>query len=82
MVALLSSRPADAQVGVDPGPPREPGGLLNSLITGVQYDIVNQALAEHHLQYLQAKLRRDAERGDRPPWTATSVGSTTSSIAS
>ena len=65
VVALLSSRPADAQVGVDPGPPREPGGLLNNLLTGVEYDIVNQALAEKHLQHLQAKFRRDAERGDR-----------------
>ena len=63
VVALLSSSPADAQVGVDPGPPREPGGLLNNLLTGVEYDIVNQALAEHRLQHLQAKLRRDAERG-------------------
>ncbi len=63
--ALLWSRPADAQIGVDPGPPREPGGLLNNLITGVKYDIVNQALAEHHLQILQAKLRYDTERGDR-----------------
>jgi len=64
VIALFSSRPADAQVGVDPGPPREPGGLLNALITGAQYDIVNQALAERRLQYLQAKLRRDAGRGD------------------
>ncbi len=64
LVALLSSSPADAQVGVNPGPPREPGGLLNNLLTGVEYDIVNQALAEHRLQHLQAKLRRDAERGN------------------
>ena len=64
VVALLSSRAADAQVGVDPGPPREPGGLLNALVTGVYYDVVNQELAEHRLQKLQAKLRRDAERGD------------------
>ena len=63
VVALLSSRPADAQVSNDPGPPRQPGGLLNNLVTGVQYDIVNQAKAERRLQYLQAKLRRDAERG-------------------
>ena len=35
VVALLSSRPADAQLGVDPGPPREHGGLLNTFITGV-----------------------------------------------
>src|SRR5271170_3846428 len=64
VVALLLSRPADAQVGVDPGPPREPGGLCNNLVTGTEYDIVNVALAEHRLQKLQAKLRGDAERGD------------------
>jgi hypothetical protein len=64
LVALLSSRPAEAQVGVDPGPPREHCGLLNALITGAEYDILNQALAEHRLQKLQAKLKRDAERGD------------------
>jgi hypothetical protein len=64
VVALLSSRPADAQVGVDPGPPREPGGLCNNVITGAEYDIINKALAEKHLQKLEAKLRSDAERGD------------------
>jgi hypothetical protein len=64
VVALLSPRPADAQIGVDPGPPREPGGLCNNLVTGAEYDIVNVALAEHRLQKLQAKLRGDAERGD------------------
>jgi hypothetical protein len=64
VVALLSSRTADAQVGVDPGPPREPGGLCNNLVTGAHYDIVNVALAEHRLQKLEAKLRSDAERGD------------------
>ena len=58
VVALLWSRPADAQVGVDPGPPREPGGLVNNLLTGVQYDIVNQAKAEHRLQYLQGTQAR------------------------
>ena len=62
VVALLWSRPADAQVGVAPGPPGEPGGLLNNLVTGVQYDLVNQAKAERRLQHLQAKLRRDTER--------------------
>ena len=63
-VALLSSRPASAQVGVDPGPPREHGGLCNAVITGAEYDIVNLKLAEHRLQKLQAKLARDAELGD------------------
>jgi hypothetical protein len=63
-VALLWSRAADAQIGFDPGPPREPGGLCNNLLTGVQYDLVNQAKAEWRLQHVQAKLRRDAERGN------------------
>ena len=35
---------------------------MNNLVTGVQYDILNQAKAEHRLEHLQAKLRRDAER--------------------
>ncbi len=64
VVALFSSRPAAAQIGVDPGPPREPGGCLRAVITGAEYDIVNKALAEHRLQWLETKLRRDAERGD------------------
>jgi hypothetical protein len=64
VVALLSSRPAVAQIGIDPGPPREPRGWCNDLITGVKYDVLNQALAEWHLQHVQAKLSRDAERGD------------------
>ncbi len=63
-VALLSSRPAAAQVGVDPGPPREHPGCLNAVITGAEYDIVNRALAERRLENLRAKLRRDAELGD------------------
>jgi hypothetical protein len=63
VVVLLSSRPADAQFFGDPGPPPHPGGVLNAWITGVKYDVVNQALAEKHLQHVQAKLRRDAERG-------------------
>jgi hypothetical protein len=64
LVALLSSKPADAQIGVDPGPPRERGGFCHNVIIGVEYDIVNQALAEHRLQKLQAKIMADAERGD------------------
>ena len=67
VVALLSSRPADAQVGVDPGPTRHFDVLLNALVTGntgVKYDIVNQAMAERRLQKVQAKLARDNERGD------------------
>ncbi len=65
MVALLSSRPADAQVvGVDPRPPREHRTLSRDVITGAEYDVLNVALAEHRFQNLQAKLRRDAELGD------------------
>ena len=62
VIALFSSMPADAQVTNDPGPPREPGGLLNNLLTGVEYDLVNQAMAEKRVRHLQEKLRRDAER--------------------
>jgi hypothetical protein len=65
VVALLSSRPADAQVvGVDPGPPREHRTLCRDVITGAEYDVLNVAGAEHRLQNLQAKLRRDSELGD------------------
>ena len=53
VVALPWATPADAQVSNDPGPPREPGGLLNNLVTGAQYDIVNRAKAERRLQYRQ-----------------------------
>ncbi|SIN75855.1 hypothetical protein SAMN05444166_0678 [Singulisphaera sp. GP187] len=64
VVALLSSRPADAQVIVDQGPPRQPVGLLNSLVTGSWFEIKDEAKAEHRLQHLQAKLSRDGSRGD------------------
>jgi hypothetical protein len=64
VVILLWSRPADAQIGVDPGPPREPPGFCRDVITGAEYDIVNVAMAQHRLEYLQAKLRSDAELGD------------------
>jgi len=64
VVALLSSRPAGAQVVVDPGLTRQSGGSSNGFVTGVWYDRVNQAAAESRLQHLQAKLGRGAERGD------------------
>ncbi|WZO97745.1 hypothetical protein EP7_004793 [Isosphaeraceae bacterium EP7] len=64
VVAILWSRPAHAQVVIYQGPPREPGGLVNNLVTGVQYDLVNQAKAERRLQHVQAKLWRDTERGN------------------
>ncbi len=63
VVALLSSRPAAAQVGVNPGPPRESQGVVRGLVTGVTYDVVNMELAEKKLLRLEAKYRRDAERG-------------------
>jgi hypothetical protein len=62
VLALLSSRPAEAQV-VFPGPPPHHAGGLHDPITGVQYDRANQAKAEWHLHCVQAKLRHDAERG-------------------
>ena len=64
VVALLWARPADAQVGVNPRPLREPGSAWNNLVTGVQYDLANQAKAERRLEYLQAKFRSDSERGN------------------
>lgn len=63
VVALLSSRAADAQVVVVPSP-KQPIGLANPLFTGVAYDVWNQKKAEQLLEHLQAKSRRDAERGD------------------
>jgi hypothetical protein len=63
VVALLSSRPAGAQVVVVPGP-KQPKGPGHPLITGVWYDVANQAKAERLLEHLQEKYRRDAERCD------------------
>jgi hypothetical protein len=63
VVALLSSRPADAQVIGNPPSAPEPGGPVNTFFTGVYYDVLNQAKAERSLRYYQAKLGRDAERG-------------------
>ena len=69
-VALLGSTAADAEGTafaegiVDGWPKVQPGGLVSDMATGVQYDRKNKANAEWHLQCLQAKLRRDAERGN------------------
>ena len=82
LVALLWSRPAGAQVTNDPGPPREPGGFLNNMVIGAQYDIVNQAKAERRLEQVQARLGRDAERGHTAAVDATRGGSTASGIGS
>jgi hypothetical protein len=60
VVALLWSRPAAAQVG----PPNGRGGLWNSLVIGTNVEITDQAMAERRLGYLEAKLRRDAARGN------------------
>jgi len=64
VVALLSSRSADAQLVDPPGLTEKPRGVGNGFVTGVWYDVVNQAKAERRLENLQVKLRRDAERGD------------------
>lgn len=63
VVALLSSRPAGAQVVV-PSSPRQHGGFLNSLGVWSGYERINQAKAERRLPRLQEKLRRDAARND------------------
>lgn len=64
VVVLLTSRAADAQVFIDQGPPRQPVGLWQSLVTGVWRDAADEAHAEHRLQHLQAKLTRDNEQGN------------------
>lgn len=64
LMSLLASRSADAQVVAAPGTPLQPGGLYNDVITGVEYDRLNQAKAERRLPQVQAKLRRDTERGN------------------
>jgi hypothetical protein len=63
VVALLSSKAADAQI-IHPGPPGDHWSWWDTCVPGVHYDIANQAMAEHRLHHLQAKLRRDVERGD------------------
>ncbi len=60
VVALLWSRPTAAQVG----PPQGHGRLWNNLVTGTYVEIVDQAKAEQRLEHLEAKLRRDAARGN------------------
>ncbi len=64
VVALLSSTPAAAQIGVDPGPPREHPGFCRAVITGAEYDILNEAHAQWRFEKLQAKLMLDAQSGD------------------
>lgn len=63
VVALLSSKRADAQLVIGPGPAWQTLGANNPLFTGAKYDMVNQSLAEWHLECAQAKLSRDAGRG-------------------
>jgi len=64
VLALLWSRSADAQLVDPPGLTEKPRSVGNNFVTGVQYDIVNKAKAERRLENLQARLRRDTERGD------------------
>lgn len=63
VLALFTSRAADAQVVVVPGP-RQPLHMPNPWVTGAYYDIGDKKLAEHHLRKLQAKLQRNGDRGD------------------
>ncbi len=39
--------------------------MYQALVTGTYYDIANQAKAEQRLGYLESKLKRDSERGNR-----------------
>ena len=64
VVALLSSRAADAQP-YKPCEPRYYGGMPNIGTSGAQYERADRAKAEWHLRSLRAKVCRDAERGDR-----------------
>ena len=63
LILLFSCGLAEAQIVIIAGPPREPGGLVNDIVTGVQYDRLNQVKAERRLNFLQSKLRRDSEGG-------------------
>jgi hypothetical protein len=56
VIALLWARGADAQAV-------ERGGLVNNIATGVHYDVANQRMAEHRLNYLQAKFNHHAASG-------------------
>jgi hypothetical protein len=49
---LISSTPAAAQFRA----PRERGGLLNNLVTGAAFEIMDQAKAERRLQRLEARF--------------------------
>lgn len=60
VIALLGSRTVVAQVVA----PRGHGGLVNNLVTGASFEIVDQAKAERRLQHLEAKLRHDTARGN------------------
>ena len=64
VVALLGPGFAVAQVGPGPGPYAGRGDLLNNLVTGAQYDIVNQEKAERRLFRLRGKLTQDIEQGN------------------
>ena len=63
LVALFSPKSVDAQGFNASGTTQQSGGFLNGYITGVQYDVVNKAVAEQRLECRQAKLRHDSDRG-------------------
>jgi hypothetical protein len=60
LVALFWSRPAAAQVG----PHHGHGGRWNNLVTESYFEILDRAKAERRLEHLEAKLQRDAARGN------------------
>lgn len=62
VAALSCSRAASAQsYHVHPA---ERGPLVQNIITGAQYDIVNQAKAERHLRHAQTKVQKHAQSGN------------------
>ena len=83
VIALLSSTPANAQIGVDPGPPRERPGFVSDVITGAEYDILNESAGRASPAEASGEAHAAMPRAAiLDAWPTTSISSTTSSIAS
>lgn len=72
-LATAAASPAKAQFIGDPAQRRFGQPSAPNFATGRQYDIANQAMAEHKLGASQARLQRHLERGntaaaDREAW--------------
>ena len=62
VVALFSSRPADAQLFDDAGRPRQPS-LFRGQIPGAQYEIANLAMAERDLANREERAGQEGHPG-------------------